>query len=101
LIKQFIFKNFELICWSAGLLSLALSDPSAETHFSLCPLKMMGISWCPGCGLGHAVGWLLHGNIQNALHAHWLGIPALIILSYRIFVLSGHMSRTRVFSGTK
>ncbi len=44
----------------------------------------MGISWCPGCGLGHSIAFLLHGNIYNSLHAHWLGIPALLIILYRI-----------------
>lgn len=47
----------------------------------------MGFTWCPGCGIGHAIAWLLHGDVKNSLHAHWLGIPALILIVYRIIVL--------------
>ena len=47
----------------------------------------MGFKWCPGCGIGHSIAWLLHGNIKNSLHAHWLGIPALVLIVYRIVVL--------------
>jgi hypothetical protein len=31
---------------------------------------------------------LFKGNIQNSFHAHWFGIPALLILLWRIFTLS-------------
>jgi len=44
----------------------------------------MGITWCPGCGLGHSIAFLLHGDIRNSFHAHWLGVPALVIIVYRI-----------------
>jgi Protein of unknown function (DUF2752) len=47
----------------------------------------MGITWCPGCGLGHSIAFLLHGDIRNSFHAHWLGIPALVIILYRIYDL--------------
>jgi hypothetical protein len=48
----------------------------------------MGITWCPGCGLGHSIAFLLHGDIKNSFHAHWIGVPALIIIVYRIVVLA-------------
>jgi len=88
LIRQFFRKYFELVFWIAALISLAITDPSNDTHFSLCPLKAMGFTWCPGCGIGHSISWLLHGNIQNSWHAHWLGIPALLIILYRIYTLA-------------
>jgi hypothetical protein len=88
LIKSLFQKYFELIFWVAALVALAVTDPATEPHFSLCPLKMAGISWCPGCGIGHAIAWLFKGNIQNSFHAHWFGIPALLILLWRIFTLS-------------
>jgi hypothetical protein len=47
----------------------------------------MGITWCPGCGIGHAISWLIHGNLINSWHAHWLGVPALLMIVYRIYVL--------------
>jgi len=47
----------------------------------------LGITWCPGCGLGHAISFLFHGDIRSSFHAHWLGAPALIVILYRIYVL--------------
>jgi hypothetical protein len=87
LIKKFLVKNFELIFWVAAIIALAVTDPAVKSQYSLCPFKLMGITWCPGCGIGHAIAWLLHGNITNSFKAHWLGVPALIIISYRIYSL--------------
>ncbi len=87
IIKKYFFSYFELSVWCAALVSLAVMNPSAETHFSLCFFKWIGISFCPGCGLGHAISWLLHGNIQQSLHAHPLGIFAVVVLLFRIFTL--------------
>ncbi|RYZ98057.1 MAG: DUF2752 domain-containing protein [Sphingobacteriaceae bacterium] len=56
---------------------------------------MAGIGWCPGCGLGHSISWLFRGDIQHSFNAHWFGIPALIIICWRVFVLAknrnGHL----------
>jgi hypothetical protein len=87
LIKTIFSKYFELAFWTAALIALAVADPTDQTHFSLCPFKMMGIAWCPGCGLGHAISFLFHGDIKNSFHAHWLGIPAVIVIVYRVYVL--------------
>jgi hypothetical protein len=37
--------------------------------------------------LGHAISYLFRGDIKSSFHAHWLGIPVLIALLYRIYVL--------------
>ncbi|WP_345214301.1 DUF2752 domain-containing protein [Mucilaginibacter gynuensis] len=87
MIRTFFLKYFELIFWVAAIVSLAITDPKAEAHFVLYPLKLAGIGWCPGCGLGHSIAFLLHGDVKSSLHAHWLGIPALIIIVYRIYTL--------------
>jgi len=84
---RFLKTNFELIFWVAAIIALAVADPFIESQYTLCPLKLMGITWCPGCGIGHAISWLLHGNLVKSWHAHWLGVPALGIIGYRIFVL--------------
>lgn len=78
--------NIELVFWAGGLGVLAFSDPS-QPHYSLCPLKNLGFRYCPGCGLGHSISYLLHGDIQASLHAHPLGIFALAVIVHRIFVL--------------
>jgi uncharacterized membrane protein len=87
LIKNFFFRYFELAFWVTAIVLLATADPSAQTHFSLCPLKLLGFTWCPGCGLGHAISWLFHGDLKNSLHAHWLGMPAVILILCRILSL--------------
>jgi hypothetical protein len=87
LIKVFFRKYFELIFWVAALILLGMSDPAAATHFTLRPSKLMGINWCPGCGMGHSIAFLLHGDISNFFRAHWLGIPALVVICHRIYVL--------------
>ncbi|HWZ02654.1 MAG TPA: DUF2752 domain-containing protein [Mucilaginibacter sp.] len=87
MIKQLFNKYFELAFWIAALISLALMDPTNQAHFSLCPLKAMGFKWCPGCGLGHAISFLFHGDIRSSFHAHWLGIPTVAVLLYRIYTL--------------
>jgi hypothetical protein len=87
LIKAFYLKYFELTFWVAALVALGFSDPSLASHYTLCPLKLMGITWCPGCGLGHAIAFLLHGDIRDSFHAHWFGVPALATILYRIYDL--------------
>jgi len=79
--------DFEAIIWLSALISLFLINPFSENHFSLCPIKNMGFSFCPGCGLGHSVSFLLHGNLSESFHSHWFGIPATMILIHRIFTL--------------
>jgi hypothetical protein len=88
LIKKLFDRYFELVFWVTGLICLAFTNPGSQSHFTLCPLKLLGFKWCPGCGLGHSISFLFHGNIKSSLHAHWLGIPALGIILYRIYVLA-------------
>ena len=78
--------NIELIFWIGGLIYLAFINP-LETHFSLCPIKNLGFSFCPGCGLGHSISYLFHGQIQESFHHHPLGIFALGVILTRIFRL--------------
>jgi hypothetical protein len=87
LIKRLFAQYFELVFWVLALIALAVSNPAAPGHFTLCPLSLLGFTWCPGCGLGHSIAFLFHGDIKSSFHAHWLGIPALIILLYRIYQL--------------
>jgi hypothetical protein len=87
LIRSNFFKYFELVFWIAALIALAITNPNGQLHFTLCPLKLLGITWCPGCGLGHAISFLFHGDIRRSFHAHWLGIPALIVILHRIYFL--------------
>lgn len=77
----------ELLIWLIALISLACTDPQAH-HFTLCPLANLGLTWCPGCGLGRAISYIFHADISGSFRQHWFGIPALFILLHRIGRLS-------------
>jgi Protein of unknown function (DUF2752) len=78
--------NIELIFWIGGLTYLAFMNPW-ETHFSLCPIKNLGFPFCPGCGLGHSISFLFHGQFKESFHHHPLGIFALVVISWRVLKL--------------
>jgi hypothetical protein len=80
----FIRRHLEAFIWIAAIVALALTSP-VEACYSLCPFHNLGFDWCPGCGLGHAISWLFRGNFVNSFEAHPLGIPAVLILTIRIF----------------
>jgi hypothetical protein len=71
LIKNIFNRYFELTFWIVALICLALINPAGESHFSLCPLKMMGVKWCPGCGLGHSIS--PHGFFKSSSFGEDLG----------------------------
>ena len=83
-IKRF---PLELVFWILALVLLASANPHAH-HFSLCPLANVGIEWCPGCGLGRSISALFHGELRESVHFHWFGIPAVLVIVYRIITLS-------------
>lgn len=81
-------KYGEFLVWTGGLMALAIMNPNSYDSFSFCILHQLGIPWCPGCGLGHSISFLLHGDLNASFHAHPLSIPALLILLGRIYVLA-------------
>lgn len=80
-------KNFELFFWIAALVSLACMNPSENTHYSFCFFKFIGIKFCPGCGLGHSISYLFHGDLKASFAAHPLGIFAVLMILFRIYKL--------------
>lgn len=82
-----VLKLVEPMIWLSALLILGLADLSSETHISLCPLANLGFDFCPGCGLGHSIGYALKGDLEASFNAHPLGIFAIVILLYRSFSL--------------
>ncbi|MBU2651479.1 MAG: DUF2752 domain-containing protein [Bacteroidetes bacterium] len=80
---HFLRHNLEAFVWIIALFSLAMTDPGCD-HFSLCPLKNLGFEYCPGCGLGHSISWFFRGELLRSFEAHPLGVPAIVILLYRI-----------------
>lgn len=82
--------GIEPMIWLAALLWLGLSEPEQFGDFTFCPLSNLGITICPGCGLGRSVSYALHGQFTQSLQAHVLAIPAICILSFRILSLLKH-----------
>ena len=77
-----IWQKKEALIWISALIILAVSDP-AHHHYTLCPFDNLGISFCPGCGLGRSVGYFFRADIESSFLSHPLGIPAIILLIYR------------------
>jgi hypothetical protein len=79
--------------WTAGLLALAAADPAGPGLIDVCGferlglLRLTGLPFCPGCGLGHSVAFLFEGQLPAALRAHPLGPFALAVLTARIATL--------------
>ncbi len=80
-------KYFELVFWLTALILLALMPPGIDPHYSLCVFKLLGLNFCPGCGLGHSISYLFHGDVQTSLAMHPLGIFAVPIIVYRVYKL--------------
>lgn len=76
--------SLEGIIWIVSLIYLASFTESNQQHFTICPLSNLGFEHCPGCGLGKSISMILHGNIFESFDFHLLGIPALIIILFRI-----------------
>jgi len=62
-IKRLFSNYFELVFWVAAMLALAFSTPGAESHFTLCPLKLMGFKCAP------AADWAFHYFCSMAISA--------------------------------
>lgn len=80
-------KYLELTAWIGGLVSLAFMDPGTDVHYSFCFFKFIGIKFCPGCGLGHSISYLFHGNLSASFDAHPLGLFAVLVILARIYKL--------------
>ncbi len=85
--KFFGLFNPEALIWISGLILLALLKVDNSSHFTICPFKNIGIDFCPGCGLGKSIHYLLHLKIEQSLNAHPLGLFAFAVLVRRIYGL--------------
>lgn len=77
----------EFYVWAGALAALAWTDPRADGLFDLCVWKAIGVAFCPGCGLGHAVAFLLDGEWESSWAAHPLALPAVALLASRAVLL--------------
>jgi hypothetical protein len=83
---RFLWQKKEAVIWISALVFLAFSNP-AEHHYTLCPLDNLGISYCPGCGLGRSIGYFFRADLESSFLSHPLGIPAVILLIYRSVII--------------
>ena len=74
----------ELITWVAGLIYLGCVPPG---NLSFCMFHILGFHYCPGCGLGHAIYFLFHGDWTQSINAHPLGVFVIGVLLHRIYIL--------------
>lgn len=77
----------EAIIWITALVLLAFSDPASH-HHTLCPFNNLGITFCPGCGIGRSITCLFHGMFIESFKLHPLGGAAVLLLlhrSYKVF----------------
>jgi hypothetical protein len=74
----------EAAIWITGLTLVCLADPTKNSEVELCVFKIMGFSGCPGCGLGHALGFLARGELLLAVKSHWMSPAVAVILLTRI-----------------
>jgi hypothetical protein len=76
-------KYGEQIIWTLVLLFLFFLDTS-DKRFSFCLFKLIGFKSCFGCGIGHAIHYVLHLQFQQSFREHILGLPATIGIFYII-----------------
>jgi hypothetical protein len=99
--KFFSIISQEGLIWLSGLIFLALIKVDSSSHFTFCPFKNIGIDFCPGCGLGKSIHYLLHLQIEQSLNAHPLGLFAFAILVHRIYdLLSSSLSSLKIYFST-
>ena len=85
---KWVRKNSELLAWLIALTIPFFIDPAASDHFTICLFHHLGFEHCPGCGLGRSIAWLYRGEITQSFETHFLAIPAVCMLGYRILQLT-------------
>lgn len=79
--RAVVMKYGEQLIWLSALGALYFLEGGGP---SLCLFKFAGLSSCPGCGLGHAIHYALHGAFRQSFEAHMLGTPATAFLLYSV-----------------
>lgn len=83
LVKSRVRKHFELLFWITGLLLIFFME-AGTAQPSLCLFRFAGFDSCPGCGLGHSIHHALHLRFTQSFEDHLFGIPAVVIIFFRI-----------------
>lgn len=83
---KIIKKHIEWFAFLSGLILLGTMSPYIQST-SFCFFDFIGISFCPGEGLGHSIAFTFRGEFKQAFSAHFMGPIAVLILSGRILFL--------------
>jgi len=82
--------------WTAGLCAVAFANPETPAFIEACLFKAVGFAFCPGCGLGHAVGYLARGGFLLSFQSHPFAIFVAVMLLHKISTLI----RQGLYNGT-
>jgi len=88
----------EAFFWITGLVLLGFLNPAAPHLFSFCPFSWVFEDGCPGCGLGHAITFLYRGQWLSSWEAHPLAVPALMLLTRRVYKLGKYYQYLRAYN---
>lgn len=88
-IIKWLWKNFELLFWSAAMIVLFFL-PVNKSETSLCVFSLLGFGKCPGCGIGHSIHYALRADFASSFYHHPLGILAVLVIFNRIRLLIKH-----------
>ena len=77
----------ELLFFSLGLLFLYFINPN-KIHSSICPFANLGFVFCPGCGLGRSLYYLMHFQVGKSWEMHPLGFFGFAVITFRIYTLT-------------
>lgn len=80
----FLIKHIEWVAFLAGLIFMATLDPYSN-GIDFCLFDAIGLTFCPGEGLGHSIAFFFRGEIEHSLQANLMGPFAVAALSFRIF----------------
>lgn len=93
----FIYQNLELLFWIMVLMAFITINPYQEQYFTLCPIKNITGYECMGCSLGHSIASLMRFDLITSLDWHYLGLPALLAIFYRIFLLFKNIFQPKTY----
>lgn len=82
----YLKRHMEWVAFTLGLILMGSMDPTVQ-GFSFCFFDLIGLSFCPGEGLGHSMAYFFRGEFIHSWEAHFAGPFAVIFLSSRVITI--------------
>ena len=79
-----------MLIWAGALVWLYVMINPAEPTQGWCLFRAAGFDFmpgernCAGCGIGRSINAVMHGRLTQSWNYHWLGIPALAAIVFRM-----------------